>query len=150
MMESILCACEGLPERQVAPEEHLRPRGPYRQPATRPDRGRREVSCTGIRISTQSKPGSIFGEMAVLLDVTAHGNRASCDIVSGVFFLGRRGCSALEPGQGLLPWQRYGRRSGAAHHLPSGPETRVSGSGRPPDDVGQGIGERQSDVVAGF
>jgi CRP-like cAMP-binding protein len=69
MMESILGVCDGLPERQVAPDEILLAEGSVSNRLYVLIEGELEVSCNGFQINTQSEPGSIFGEMSVLLSV---------------------------------------------------------------------------------
>jgi CRP-like cAMP-binding protein len=68
-MESILGACDGLPERRVEPNEALLVEGDASNRLFVLIEGELEVSCAGVQINTQSEPGSIFGEMAVLLEV---------------------------------------------------------------------------------
>jgi CRP-like cAMP-binding protein len=69
MMESILRVCDGLPERRVKPDETLLVEGDASSRLYVLIEGELEVSSNGVQISTQSEPGSIFGEMAALLEV---------------------------------------------------------------------------------
>ena len=68
MMESVLELCEGLPERQVAAGELLLEKGVIDNKLYVLIEGELEVSDEDIQIDVQSEPGSIFGEMSVLLD----------------------------------------------------------------------------------
>jgi CRP-like cAMP-binding protein len=68
-MESILRLCDRLPERRVEPGEILLAEGDVSNRLYVLIEGELEVSCNGFQINTQSEPGSIFGEMSVLLSV---------------------------------------------------------------------------------
>ena len=69
MMESILRYCEGLPELRVEAGETLLTRGGVDNRLYILIEGELEVSDGDVQINTQNEPGSIFGEMAVLLNV---------------------------------------------------------------------------------
>jgi CRP-like cAMP-binding protein len=69
MMETILRFCDGLPQRRVERNEALLAEGHASNRLYVLIEGELEVSCDGVHVNTQSEPGSIFGEMAVLLKV---------------------------------------------------------------------------------
>jgi CRP-like cAMP-binding protein len=67
MIQTILDSCIGLPERLVQPDQTLLIEGEVSNRLYVLIAGEVEVSLDGVRISTQNEPGSIFGEMSVLL-----------------------------------------------------------------------------------
>ena len=69
MMEKVLCFCDGLPERHVEAGETLLAFGETQNRLYVLIDGEIEVSNDGVQISTQDEPGSVFGEMSVLLGI---------------------------------------------------------------------------------
>lgn len=68
MLTPILCACEDLPGREFAPGEMLLPENGKSDTLFILKEGRVEILKEGFQIATENRPGSIFGEISVLLN----------------------------------------------------------------------------------
>jgi CRP/FNR family transcriptional regulator, cyclic AMP receptor protein len=68
-MSNILDTCAGLPEIQLAPETVLLTEGEKSGKLYILIEGELEVSHGGVQIANIATPGSLFGEMSILLDI---------------------------------------------------------------------------------
>jgi CRP-like cAMP-binding protein len=68
-MRTVLEMCRGLPERRVEPGQVLLDEGGADKVLYILIAGELEVIKRGTQVNTQSDPGTIFGELAVLLDI---------------------------------------------------------------------------------